>query len=228
MLHIDLLRFIGEYKLYIENYPFAEAQHLSEYRKNTRYRSFIAQCSQDPRMKKREFNSLLIRPVTHLPRIQLLLETMRKHTNPEHEDQASIPIASGVLSEFIKSTERGIENAREKVKYWALCESLVFTHGEGMVCDPLIQYMRLFSFLFSREDFYLFFGRSSSRCWICTMNIGLCIVPDGLEGRQIGRLGLRGGTYMSHYSIITVSPPQTILVSIFMLLMKCSPSVEAR
>lgn len=85
-------------------------------------------------MKKREFNSLLIRPVTHLPRLQLLLDTMNKYTAPEHEDQGTLPVASGVLKEFIKSAERGIQSAREKVKYWELCESLVFTHGEGMVC----------------------------------------------------------------------------------------------
>ncbi len=88
-------------------------------------------------MRKREFNSLLIRPVTHLPRLQLLLETMKKHTALEHEDQDTIPVASGVLKDFIKSAERGIQSAREKVKYWELCESLAFTHGEGMVSRVL-------------------------------------------------------------------------------------------
>jgi hypothetical protein len=39
----------------------------------------------------------------------------------------------GVLADSIKSTQPGIEAAENKVKFWELCESLVFQKGEIIV-----------------------------------------------------------------------------------------------
>ena len=81
----------------------------------------------------------MIRPVTRLPRLNLLLEQILKLTNKDHEhpDLETLPIILGILSDFIKSTQPGIEAAESKVKFWALCESLVYQKGEIIVRHAL-------------------------------------------------------------------------------------------
>lgn len=121
------------YEQYIKHYPIAEAHHRAELRRNKRYQSFIAQCRQDPKIRKRDLITFLSRPVTRLPRLALLLSTIKKHTANDHPDQETLPIVLGVMHDFIKSTQPGIEAAEAKVKFWALCESLVYQRGEIIV-----------------------------------------------------------------------------------------------
>jgi hypothetical protein len=66
-----------------------------------------------------------------LPRLNLLQQTL-KLTNKEYEhpDLETLPIIVGILGGCIKSTQPGIEAVEGKVKFWALCESLVFQKGE--------------------------------------------------------------------------------------------------
>ena len=65
--------------------------------------------------------------------MSLLLENVLKHTDDDHPDQESMPLLIGVLSDFIKSTQPGIEAAEAKVKFWNIMENLVFRKGEIIV-----------------------------------------------------------------------------------------------
>ena len=100
---------------------------------------FIQSVSNDPRIRKRDLITFLSRPVTRLPRLNLLLEQILKLTDVEYEhpDLEILPIILGILKDCIKSTQPGIEAAESKVKFWALCESLVFQKGEIIVCSQL-------------------------------------------------------------------------------------------
>lgn len=109
-------------------------RHRSEMRRNSKYQYFVQQCSLDPRVRKRDIITFISRPVTRLPRLQLLLENAKKYTEPDHPDSEAIPLILGILNEFIRGTQPGIEAAEEKVKYWSLCESLVYQKGEIIVC----------------------------------------------------------------------------------------------
>ena len=91
-------------------------RHRSEMRRNQRYQLILQQSSQDPRVRKRDLITFLSRPVTRLPRLNLLLETAKKCTAPDHPDQETLPLILGLLSEFIKSTQPGIEAAESKDK----------------------------------------------------------------------------------------------------------------
>ena len=84
-------------------------------------------------MRKRDLITFLSRPVTRLPRLTLLLETAKKCTALDHPDQEVLPLILNLLSEFIKSTQPGIEAAESKVKFWELCESLSYRKGEIVV-----------------------------------------------------------------------------------------------
>jgi len=78
----------------------------------------------------------------------------------EHPDLETLPIILGILKDLIKSTQPGIEAADSKVKFWALCESLVFPKNEIIVCFPFV--MILIEKLI----------RLSLRIWICMTKAG--------------------------------------------------------
>ncbi|THH06430.1 hypothetical protein EW145_g4099 [Phellinidium pouzarii] len=123
------------YESYIKRYPLSEARHRSELKRNSAYRSFLQEAYQDPRIRKRDLVTLLSRPVTRLPRLVLLLETLLKHTDASHPDQETMPLIISILGDFVKSTQPGIEAAENKVKFWGVIENLVFRKGEIIDID---------------------------------------------------------------------------------------------
>jgi hypothetical protein len=108
--------------------------------KNALYKNFIQRRAEDPRIRKRDFITFLSRPVTRLPRLSLLLETVGKHTTPGHPDMEMLPLLLGILSDFVKSTQPGIAAAESKVKFWDLCESLEYMDGE-IIVRSAVQYL---------------------------------------------------------------------------------------
>ena len=128
------LLFRSDYETYIKSYPLAEGRHRSELKKNPRYREWLRQCYQDPRVRKRDLITFIARPVTRLPRLCMLLEAILKLTDSEHPDKESLPLLISILNDFVKSTQPGIAAAEGKVKFWSLCESLVYVKGEIVVC----------------------------------------------------------------------------------------------
>ncbi|KAJ7773279.1 hypothetical protein B0H16DRAFT_1511726 [Mycena metata] len=127
--------FRSSYEVYIKNYPLAESRHRKELAQNQDYQAFVQSVSSDPRIRKRDLTTFLSRPVTRLPRLNLLLEQILKLTDEGHPDKEILPIILDVLTSCIKSTQPGIEAAENKVKFWALCQSLVFQKGELIDMD---------------------------------------------------------------------------------------------
>lgn len=131
--------FQGDYESYIKHYPIAEQRHRTELKYNKRYQEFMQECSQDPRVRKRDLITFLSRPVTRLPRLNLILEHIHKLTDANHPDSEDLPVILSILNDFLKSTQPGIEAAENKVKFWDLCESLIFNKGEIIVaCFVLV------------------------------------------------------------------------------------------
>ncbi|KAH7930131.1 hypothetical protein BV22DRAFT_1028615 [Leucogyrophana mollusca] len=128
-------QFRNDYESYIKHYPLAEELHRTELKRNQRYQTFIQQCSVDPRIRKRDLITFLSRPVTRLPRLNLMLEHIEKLTEPDHPDKEDLPVLLSIMSDFLKSTQPGIAAAESKVKFWNLCESLAFTSGEIIDID---------------------------------------------------------------------------------------------
>ncbi|KAF9532496.1 hypothetical protein CPB83DRAFT_903530 [Crepidotus variabilis] len=129
--------FRSAYETYVKHYPLAESHHRSQLKQNRAYEKFIFSNADDPRIRKRDLVTFLSRPVTRLPRLNLLLETTLKMTETEHghPDMETLPIILGILKDTIKSTQPGIEAAESKVKFWQLCESLVYQKGEIIDMD---------------------------------------------------------------------------------------------
>ncbi|KAJ3523924.1 hypothetical protein NM688_g8645 [Phlebia brevispora] len=130
-----ILSFRSDYEKYIKHYPIAEAYHRKELHRNPRYQAFLAQCVQNPRARKKDLISFLSRPVTRLPRLMLQLDSILKHTVPDHIDQETIPVIRETLNAYIRSSQVGVEAADSKVKFWDLCESLSYQKGEIIDLD---------------------------------------------------------------------------------------------
>ncbi|KAF9223416.1 hypothetical protein BS17DRAFT_705412 [Gyrodon lividus] len=128
-------QFQADYESYIKHYPLAEQRHRTELKYNKRYQEFTQRCSQDPRVRKRDLITFLSRPVTRLPRLNLILEHLHKLTDSDHPDNEDLPVILSVLNDFLKSTQPGIAAAENQVKFWDLCESLVFNKGEIIELD---------------------------------------------------------------------------------------------
>ncbi|KAH9960831.1 hypothetical protein BC827DRAFT_1205615 [Russula dissimulans] len=137
----NALLFTPKYESYIKHSPLSLERHQKELDQNPRYRDFIQRCSEDPRLKKRDFKTLFSRPVTRLPRLKLILERIQKLTAEDHPDLETIPIVLTVLQDFIKSSEPGIAAAEDKVKFGSLLKSLVDPQGEITDLD-LFDYSR--------------------------------------------------------------------------------------
>ncbi|KAG6901795.1 hypothetical protein C0995_007821 [Termitomyces sp. Mi166 len=129
--------FRSAYETYIKHYPLSESFHRTELKRNQSYKQFMETISLDPRIRKRDLITFISRPVTRLPRLNLVLEKILKLTDKEYEhpDLETLPIILNILGDFIKSTQPGIEAAESKVKYWALCESLLYQKGEIIDMD---------------------------------------------------------------------------------------------
>lgn len=92
----------------------------------------------------------------------------------DHPDLETLPIILGILKDCIKSTQPGIEAAESKVKFWELCESLVYQKGEIIVRLLGVTFLRIvLTFL---------------RIWISMMRVELlftrALSQDALAPRQ--------------------------------------------
>ncbi|KIM33349.1 hypothetical protein M408DRAFT_14127 [Serendipita vermifera MAFF 305830] len=129
------LAFTEDYEIYIKHYPLAEARHRREMRRNPAYQAFLSKCTTDKRTRKRDLITFISRPVTRLPRLKLILETVYKHTDPDHPDHETLPVILEILSDFLKSTQPGIAAAESRVKFVTFCENVVFKRGELIDMD---------------------------------------------------------------------------------------------
>ncbi|KAF8627002.1 hypothetical protein AX15_004586 [Amanita polypyramis BW_CC] len=127
----------SSYDVYIKHYPLSESLHRKELRNNPTYKAFLESVADDPRVRKRDLITFLSRPVTRLPRLSLLLEQIVKLTDKEydHPDLEILPTILNIMSDFLKSTQPGIEAAESKVKLWELCEHLEYQKGEMIDMD---------------------------------------------------------------------------------------------
>ena len=104
-------------------------------------------------MRKRDLITFISRPVTRLPRLKLILEQVQKYTpegkppyllegvfshsvDTDHTDHETMSLVLTILSDFLKSTQPGIQAAEARVKFLTLAENLVFRKTELIVNPP--------------------------------------------------------------------------------------------
>jgi hypothetical protein len=100
---------------------------------NPAYEAFVKSTIHDPRIKKRDLVSFILRPVRRLPSLRLQLETVQKRTPHDSEDYDEIQTIITVLGDCVKSAQPGIEAAESKVKFWGFMDNIVYTKDEAIV-----------------------------------------------------------------------------------------------
>ncbi|KAL7422275.1 hypothetical protein Q5752_002921 [Cryptotrichosporon argae] len=123
------------YEAYIKNYPFAENRVRREIARNSAFAAFLRDRNTDELTRRRDVSVFLSRPLTRLPRLALMLDTILERTPADHPDCEDLPTASGVIRRVVRSSQPGIEAAESKVKLWDLAERLMFRKGEVIELD---------------------------------------------------------------------------------------------
>lgn len=80
----------------------------------------------------------------------LQLDFVLKHIVGDNPDTTTIPLICESLNTYIRSSQAGVEAADGKVKFWDLCENLLYQKGEIIVRSSLI--MCLFMYQFSKKN----------------------------------------------------------------------------
>ena len=88
--------------------------------------------------------TFISRPVTRLPRINLILQNALKHTEPDHPDVDALGLLIELISGLLQSAQPGIDASEKKVQFCNLCENLVYQKGEIIVS---VSYNPLYSFV---------------------------------------------------------------------------------
>ncbi|KIY43799.1 hypothetical protein FISHEDRAFT_52705 [Fistulina hepatica ATCC 64428] len=122
--------FVSAYQRYLSSHPIAELHHRSQMDKNAQYRHFVDVFNENPRTAKRNLTIYLNRPITRLPRLTLVLETVLKCTPEGHEDLETIPTVISILSDCVRRSQPGISSSEDKANCWSISQSLIFRRGE--------------------------------------------------------------------------------------------------
>ncbi|TIC16141.1 hypothetical protein E3Q10_00319 [Wallemia mellicola] len=142
-----------DYEAYIKHWPIQEATLKAEMRNNKKFADHCEACSRHPKAQRQSIIPLLQRPVFRLPRYPLLLNRMLDNTPEDHSDRENLPVAARAISDIAKSTQPGIEQSNNKVKFWEMASSLDFRLGELHDVDLLddIRTLQHDGILFKRE-----------------------------------------------------------------------------
>ncbi|ORY32258.1 hypothetical protein BCR39DRAFT_523619 [Naematelia encephala] len=129
------LEIIDLYETYMKNYPFAEARIRRESDHNPAFRDFLAERNTHELTRRRDISSFLQRPISRLPRLILMFQSLVKHTPDGHPDKEQLPMLEQILSTALRGSQLGIESAEAKIKLWNVAERLLFRRGEIIELD---------------------------------------------------------------------------------------------
>eukprot|EP01114_Cavostelium_apophysatum_P021880 TRINITY_DN7755_c0_g1_i4.p1 TRINITY_DN7755_c0_g1~~TRINITY_DN7755_c0_g1_i4.p1 ORF type:complete len:832 (-),score=265.47 TRINITY_DN7755_c0_g1_i4:186-2681(-) len=112
-LFIKEADFLVLYSHYVNNYNYAIETLKKEQSTNSAFAKFISKCEQAPECKLKDLASFLIEPIQRIPRYQLLLRDLIKHTSSVHLDYGNLDKASQKIegiAKYINEQKRGAEN----------------------------------------------------------------------------------------------------------------------
>ena len=120
-LFIEFAHYFAMYTVYVANHDSALALLTTQLDSNGKFQTFCNQTqTKRARVKNMPMNALLIMPVQRIPRYQLLLQQMLKHTESTHCDYANLVSAVNIIS----ATNRTINDDMKMHKQHSMMETI--------------------------------------------------------------------------------------------------------
>eukprot|EP01119_Soliformovum_irregulare_P008184 TRINITY_DN2118_c0_g1_i3.p1 TRINITY_DN2118_c0_g1~~TRINITY_DN2118_c0_g1_i3.p1 ORF type:complete len:592 (+),score=142.31 TRINITY_DN2118_c0_g1_i3:191-1777(+) len=118
-MFIEFTSFLKVYTQYVKDFPQAQDAFDSLKAKNTRFSKFLQDCKTNPGTTGLELDAYLILPIQRIPRYNLLLGEMVKHTWADHHDYASLKKALEKMQEvalYINERKREADSINKIVE----------------------------------------------------------------------------------------------------------------
>ncbi|KAI8508740.1 Rho guanine nucleotide exchange factor (GEF) 17 [Branchiostoma belcheri] len=127
----DLL--VESYRAYINNFLTAKAAVRMAEQAKPVFSKFIEQCVRENK-EKQGLADLMIKPVQRIPRYELLIKDLLKHTPEDHPDYSSLRLAQEEIRTLAERMNRGEQEVEEMERHMQLLrelEGLIEGVGEG-------------------------------------------------------------------------------------------------
>ena len=109
---VSICQYLKVYTSYVQNYNSSLAV-FNQLAKNKKFQKFLSAGKDHPRSKSRDLQSFLIQPVQRVPRYNLLLADLVKHTWNGHPDKSNLEKATEEIQRiatFLNEKKREAEN----------------------------------------------------------------------------------------------------------------------
>jgi len=129
------LRFMETLKLYsdyINNYELCISA-FSLCIKNKKFKSFLDSCVKKPVVQGLDMMAYMIMPVQRVPRYELLLHEIAKHTPDVHPDFKGINLCVTELKKLIELFDKRSNKAEAQTKIINIQNNLIDYHGETLI-----------------------------------------------------------------------------------------------
>uniref|UniRef100_UPI00358DF38C rho guanine nucleotide exchange factor 17-like n=1 Tax=Myxine glutinosa TaxID=7769 RepID=UPI00358DF38C len=94
------------YSAYVDDFPSAQEAVRVASKSRTPFSRFLEQCVRENK-EKQALADLMIKPVQRVPRYELIIKELLKHTAPEHADWPSLLVAQGALHHLAERINGG-------------------------------------------------------------------------------------------------------------------------
>jgi hypothetical protein len=120
---LDYAPYFQVYSIYVSNQDVANVV-LEKLNKNSNVRKFLNDPARMARANGLDIDSLLITPCQRIPRYELLLKTLLKHTPPDHQDHEILPAVLEEFSNLGKAVDNAASQGTEFAKLLGLEEKI--------------------------------------------------------------------------------------------------------
>ncbi|KAG9293935.1 hypothetical protein G9A89_019273 [Geosiphon pyriformis] len=124
------LNFGKDYILYNGHFPLADNFIKSEKMRNPQFKSFLEECTRNPKARRLDFRHFAQRPTTRLQRYTLLLEQIIKHTSDENPDKEILETANQTIKELCRESDTKVHEAEKRLRIVELDQKLHKKNGE--------------------------------------------------------------------------------------------------
>eukprot|EP01102_Stenamoeba_stenopodia_P006184 TRINITY_DN16_c0_g2_i3.p1 TRINITY_DN16_c0_g2~~TRINITY_DN16_c0_g2_i3.p1 ORF type:complete len:1198 (-),score=204.75 TRINITY_DN16_c0_g2_i3:685-4278(-) len=156
-IFLKMTGFLKVYTQFVKDYNSALAT-IRSCSARPEFKSFLQQAASDPAVGKTQLSSFLILPVQRIPRYEMLLGDLLKHTREDHKDKADLSKAVALIHDVATYVDQKKFEAESVAKVTEIQSTFVGKFGN--LAEPHRRFIRqdLLTILNTKKDnqFFLF------------------------------------------------------------------------